>query len=113
MSTDRALLPLACTLTDGAGAEQLAAWRRFNDDYLTSIDRDRGRLIAHYENVGGAVGRLSDLVRTEQSCCAFATWSIHADHSELSLTVTGSDDALATLTFLEQRSSVSGTVSDE
>ena len=32
---DRDLLPVACTLTPGAGAAQLAAWQEFNDDYLS------------------------------------------------------------------------------
>lgn len=98
----RKLLPVACTLTPGTGAAQLAAWREFNDDYLLDIDRAAGQIIVHYPKIDDATTRLTELVRTEQSCCAFATWSIDTTHPDLRLTVAGTDDALAALTFLEQ-----------
>lgn len=100
-STHRNLLPVACTLTPGSGAAQLAAWRVFNDDYLLEIDRIPGMITVHYPRVDDAIARLTGLTRTEQSCCAFAVWSIDTTHADLRLTVTGADDALAALTFLE------------
>ena len=99
---DRDLLPVACTLTPGAGAAQLAAWQEFNDDYLLDIDRTAAQITVHYPKIDDATARLTELVRTEQSCCAFATWAIDTTHPDLSLSVTGTDDALAALTFLEQ-----------
>jgi hypothetical protein len=98
---DRTSLPVACTLTPGTGAAQLAAWREFTDDNLLDIDRDPGQVTAHHARVDEAVVRLTELVRTEQSCCAFAAWSIDTSHPDLRLTVTGADDALDALTFLE------------
>ena len=73
---DRDLLPVACTLTPGAGAAQLAAWQEFNDDYLLDIDRTAAQITVHYPKIDDATARLTELVRTEQSCCAFATWAI-------------------------------------
>ena len=99
---DRDLLPVACTLTPGAGAAQLAAWQEFNDDYLLDIDRTAAQITVHYPKIDDATARLTELVRTEQSCCACATWAIDTTHPDLPLSVTGTDDALAALTFLEQ-----------
>lgn len=99
---DRDLLPVVCTLTPGAGVAQLAAWREFNDDYLLDLDRTAGRMTVHCPKIDDATARLTELVRTEQSCCAFATWAIHTTYPDLRPSVTGTDDALAALTFLEQ-----------
>ena len=99
---DRDLLPVACTLTPGAGAAQLAAWQEFNDDYLLDLDKTAGQITVHYPKIDDATARLTELVRTEQTCCTFVTWSIDTTHPDLRLTVTGTDDALAALTFLEQ-----------
>ena len=99
---DRGFLRVACTLTPGAGAAQLAAWREFNDDYLLDIDRAAGQMTVHYPKIDDATARLTELVRTEQSCCTFATWSIDTAHPDLRLTVAGADESLSALTFLEQ-----------
>ena len=80
----------------------LAAWQEFNDDYLLDIDRTAAQITVHYPKIDDATARLTELVRTEQSCCAFATWAIDTTHPDLRLSVTGTDDALAALTFLEQ-----------
>lgn len=100
-ASDRALLPIACTLSPGAGAAQMTRWREFNDDYLIETDRVPGLVIAHYAKVDDAVARLTELAHTEQSCCAFATWAIDTTHPDLRLKVTGTDDALTALTFVE------------
>lgn len=72
------------------------------DDYLLDIDRTAAQITVHYPKIDDATARLTELVRTEQSCCAFATWAIDTTHPDLRLSVTGTDDALAALTFLEQ-----------
>lgn len=51
---DRDLLPVACTLTPGAGAAQLAAWQEFNDDYLLDIDRTAAQITVHYPKIDDA-----------------------------------------------------------
>ncbi|WP_433720169.1 hypothetical protein [Microbacterium laevaniformans] len=100
------LLPVACTLTPGAGVAQLAAWREFNDDYLLDIDRAAGQITVHYPKIDVAIARLTELVRTERTCCTFATWAIDTTHPDLRLSVTGTDDALAAPTYLEQTSTL-------
>lgn len=100
--SDRGLLPVACTLASGADVAQLGAWREFNDDYLPEVDREPGRIRTHYPKIEDAITRLTELVHTEQSCFAFASWSIDTTHHDVRLTVTGDHEALAALTFLEQ-----------
>lgn len=56
---DRDLLPVACTLTPGAGAAQLAAWQEFNDDYLLDIDRTAAQITVHYPKIDDATARLT------------------------------------------------------
>lgn len=97
---DRSLLPVACTLSAADGAVQLDAWRMFNDDYQLEVDREPGSITVHYAKVDDAVTRITELVRTERSCCASASWRIDATHGDLRLHVTAADDALQALTFL-------------
>lgn len=99
---DRDLASAACTLTPGADATQLAAWQEFNDDYLLDLEKTADWITVHYPKIDDAIARLTELVRTEQTCCTFATWAIDTTHPDLRLSVTGTDDALAALTFLKQ-----------
>lgn len=103
MSIADRMLPVACTLAPGGGAAQLGAWREFNDDFLLGIDRWPGKITVHYAKVDDAIVRLTELAHIEKSCCAFATWSIDTSHTDLRLSVTGTDDAITAFTFLEQR----------
>lgn len=96
----RQLMPPACILTASNAAAQTARWRKFNADYLLETDRGPGVLTAHYVKIDDSVARLDELVRSEQTCCAFAQWSIDENHHHLRLTVTADDDALAPLTTL-------------
>lgn len=101
---DRNLLPVTCALTSGTCAAELATWREFNDDYLLDLGRTAGETSVHYPEVDDAITRLTQLVHMEQCCCTFATWSIDTTHSDLRLIVTGAEDALTALRFLEQTS---------
>lgn len=100
MSTERRLLPIACTLSPDTGAEQVARWKAFNDDYLLGTEALPGAVVAHYAKLDDAATRLAALVRTEQRCCAFAAWTIDASHADLRLTVAAEPDALDALMFL-------------
>jgi hypothetical protein len=103
MTVDRPLLPIACTLSPSAGAAQIAAWQAFNADHLLGIERNAGRISVRYANMGDAAGRLAALVRTEQTCCAFARWTIDTAGDDIRLTVTGAADGIASLTFFGRR----------
>lgn len=96
------LLPVACTLTAADGAAQLVAWQRFNDDHLIHVQRAPGRVTVDYADVEDAAERLAALVRTEQTCCAFAEWRIQRGSPHLQLIVTGAEDGIASLTILDR-----------
>ena len=100
VADEHTMLPVACTLTPETGSAQLTAWREFNDDYLLDVDRTQGAVTVHYARIDDAIVRLTELVRTEQSCCSFASWAIDVTHADLRLTVTGAESALGALTFL-------------
>lgn len=100
MTGDRPRLPLACTLTPATGTVQLAAWRAFNNAYLIDTERRPGSLSVRYADADDAVTRLAALVRTEQACCAFATWEIESGRDGIRVTVTAEDAALDALTFV-------------
>lgn len=99
MTAQRVRLPLACTLTPVSGAAQLEAWKRFNDEYLLKTESRDGSITVSYAKVDDAITRLDTLVRTERTCCAFASWQIDATDHDLRLTVAGSSDQLRALTF--------------
>lgn len=100
MSTERRLLPIACTLSPDTGAEQVARWKALNDDYLLETESLPGAVVAHYAKLDDAATRLAALVRTERRCCAFASWTIEGSDTDLRLTVAAEPDALDALTFL-------------
>lgn len=100
MTGDRPLLPLACTLTPATGTVQLAAWRAVNDAYLIDSERRPGSITVRYADAGDAVTRLAALVRTEQACCAFATWKVESGRDGIRVTVTAEHPALDALTFV-------------
>lgn len=102
--TERAQLPIACTLTPSAGAAQLAAWRAFNTDHLIAVERHAASTVATYANDVDTRARLEALVAAERTCCAFVEWSLEATGDALRVTATGAPDAVASLAFLEERS---------
>lgn len=96
----RGALPVACTLTPGAGAARLTAWSQFNDDYLLGMTRAAGSMTLHYAKDDDAIMRLAELARAEQSCCTFADWAIDTGQPDLLLRVSADEDVLSTLTFM-------------
>lgn len=90
-------LPIACTLTPGAGKEQLERWRAFDEDYALDIERSDTRLTIHYAKVEDSITQLRELVAAEKSCCSFVDWAIDREHADLRLIVTGTPDQLAAL----------------
>lgn len=90
-------LPIACTLTVGAGRDQVERWRAFDADYLMDTDRTETRLVVHYAKVDDSVQRLRALVDLESDCCSFVDWVIDDNQPDLRLVVTGTPEQLATL----------------
>ena len=90
-------IPIACTLTPSSGREQLASWRRFDDEYGLSRETTDGELVVHYRKAPDSIERLHRLVAGESQCCSFAEWSVDESAHDLRLVVRGTPDALAAL----------------
>ncbi|WP_235671118.1 hypothetical protein [Tomitella fengzijianii] len=92
-------VPIACALTPGAGKEQLARWRSFDDEHLLEVERADARLVVHYAKTDDSAQRLRDLVAIENDCCSFVEWEIDDGPTGLRLIVTGTADQLAALSI--------------
>lgn len=90
-------IPIACTLMPSSGREQLARWRRFDDEYGLSRESDGDGLVIRYAKVPDSTVRLRELVAGESQCCSFVEWEIDESRDDLRLVVRGAPDALAAL----------------
>lgn len=90
-------LPIACTLTPGAGKAQLEKWRMFDAEHALRSEHAEDRFVIHYAKTDESATRLQELVAVERSCCSFVQWQIVDDTDGLRLVVTGASDQLAAL----------------
>ena len=78
--------PIACTLDATAVPERLAAWRAVIALATDRRPTDAGLRLT-FPAADGLAGRLAELARAEQSCCAFLTFSLRLAGHELVLDV--------------------------
>ncbi|WP_432789353.1 hypothetical protein QYM46_13580 [Brevibacterium sp. K11IcPPYGO002] len=90
-------LPIACTLTVGAGRDQIERWRAFDDEHALGVERTETRVVMHYARTDVSIRLLRELVAVESSCCSFVDWVIDVDQPDLLLVVTGTPEQLAAL----------------
>ena len=83
--------PIACTLAQGAYKDRLAWIAALNRDALRSYER-RG-LVLELTYWLEARERVHEMVRQEQTCCAFLTFELHEVGNEIRLTITAPEAA--------------------
>lgn len=83
--------PIACTLAPGAYKDRLAWIAALNRDALRSYER-RG-LVLELTYRPEARERVHELVRQEQTCCAFLTFDLKEVGNEIRLTITAPETA--------------------
>ena len=98
---DRSRLPIACSLPLAEGGRRVAQWRALADDYLLERSRTPETLTLRYAPVDDARARLSRLAEAERDCCSYVDWTVETGPGALRLIVTGTEDALTSLLFLE------------
>ncbi|HWS51714.1 MAG TPA: hypothetical protein VN241_11950 [Microbacterium sp.] len=98
----RVALPIACALPAGGGEQQMRAWRALDDDHRLDVHRTHDAIVVRYANDDDAITRLTELVRTERSCCAFVRWDVEVSGSDIRLVVSGTPEALSSLDFLSE-----------
>ena len=83
--------PIACTLQGGSYQERLAWIADLARDSLRSHSRQDLRLDLRY--APEAAGRVRDMVRKEQDCCAFLDFELAETGDEVRLTITAPERA--------------------
>ncbi|WP_245309686.1 hypothetical protein [Bradyrhizobium jicamae] len=83
--------PIACTLAPGAYEDRLAWIAALNKDALRSHERHDLVLELHYAIEARA--RVHEMVRNEQSCCAFLTFELQESRNDICLTITAPEAA--------------------
>jgi hypothetical protein len=84
--SERAEPPIACTL-QGAGYRERLAWiEELARDGLRAVTRDDLRLELRY--TADVAGRVREMVRKEQVCCAFLDFDLTETGEEVRLTIT-------------------------
>ena len=93
----RQLLPVACTLTPDDVPARMQRWQRLHERAAPVALLQDGRLEVRYRAGDGVLDELRELAAAEQTCCAFATWSVADDAAGPTLVVAAPDqpDALA------------------
>jgi hypothetical protein len=84
-------VPLACSLTPDAYADRLRSIGELNRDFLRSYDRRDSTLELLYSPVASRMVR--ELVRREEICCAFLTFTLVESPDSVWLRVTAPQHA--------------------
>ena len=86
MPTPSDAAPIACTLAPGAFQDRLAWIAELTRDALRHHERRDLTLVLVYDP--SALDRVRELVRREQTCCAFLTFDLREETHETRLTIT-------------------------
>lgn len=77
--------PIACTLNSGDFRQRLAWIAALNSNAMRTRHRDGLRLELTYAT--DAFDRVSEMVRREQECCAFLTFTLHREADAVRLVI--------------------------
>jgi hypothetical protein len=86
-------VPVACTLTGSSYRERLAWIARLTKDGLRQQSRHELRLDLHY--AGAVTDRVREMVRNEERCCGFLTFTLRETANGVHLTVVAPERARA------------------
>lgn len=84
-------LPIACTLTPGESKDRFSSIAALNRDALLSHRREDLRLKLTYAREARA--RVQEMVKGEQTCCAFLDFDLKESTREIQLTITAPEKA--------------------
>ena len=96
-SSERRLVPIACSLGPSDGAARLAKWRRIAAASGLGQTTEPGRVTIRFRDDAGVANELHRLVAAERDCCAFLGWALVNIDGECRVEVSGSDEELQTL----------------
>jgi hypothetical protein len=85
--------PVACTLAGSDFQERVAWIATLTRDALRSYNRDD--LVLHLRYAPEAASRVGEMMRKEQTCCAFLMFEMHEHPDEVLLAITAPESARA------------------
>lgn len=91
----RPSVPIACMLNSGDFRQRLAWIAALNRDALRTRHRGGRRLELTY--VPDAVDRVSEMVRREQQCCAFLSFTLHREAERIRVVIEAPEAAADSL----------------
>jgi hypothetical protein len=88
--------PVACSLGQADLAGRADRWRALAARALSRVSLTPRGLRLVFGAVPGVAADLEELAALERDCCEFATWSVRAHGSELTLEVSGDSEEAVT-----------------
>ena len=98
-------LEIACSLTPGDYAQRLREFRQFCATSLRETRREPARLHLSLDPAALRAGELRDLLRREQECCPFFSFSVEASPESIRVEAAVPDGAEECLDDLERMAS--------
>src|SRR6266513_1935783 len=84
-------LPIACTLAPGGFKDRVASIAALNKDALQKYERRD--LVLELSYASKARERVREMIRNEQTCCAFLSFDVREVKDEIRVTVTAPESA--------------------
>ena len=88
--------PVACSLRQADLPGRADSWRALADRALSRVSPTPRGLLLVFGAGPGVADELEALAALERDCCAFATWSVRVDSTEIILEVSGDGDEAVT-----------------
>jgi len=92
-----AAAPVACSLTRAGLARQARRWERLAARAMTGREQTGHGIRVSFRPGPGAEEELRALVAAESRCCSWATWTVHANGTQLVLDVRSAGDGVTAL----------------
>ena len=92
-----ATAPVACALTRAGLADQAGRWERLAARAMTGREQTGGGIRVSFRPGPGTEEELRALAAVETRCCPWATWTVHADGTQLVLDVRSAGDGTEAL----------------
>ena len=86
-------IPIACTLGADDATRRFAQWNDLRDQHLVARDDLPNGVRLRFASQPGLEDEVRALAVAEAECCAFLTLDVAGDADEVTLEITGTDDA--------------------
>jgi hypothetical protein len=99
-ASNRAELPVACSLQASEGTDRLARWRTLFESSPPTVRRKPDQIAVRVAESPGVAAELEALVREERACCSFVQWHVVHDAGWHELQIQGTTEGLDAIAAL-------------